>query len=107
QVGILLVRRADDPPVGRDDLGPKQIVAAEPRCLRKPADAAAEGKARHAGVADDAAGGRKAMLLSRRVHVAQVAPPPHVTRRASGSTATRFMSPRWIIMPPSQTALPA
>src|SRR6185437_7819635 len=70
QIGILLVRRADDPPVGRDDLDPKKVIAAEPRGLREPADAAAKGEARHTGMADDAAGGGKTMLLRCRVHVA-------------------------------------
>ena len=38
---------------------------------------------------------------------AHVAPPPQTARRATGSTATLFIAPRWTIIPPSQTACPA
>ena len=70
QVGVLVLAGADQPPVGRHDLGRDEVVDREPVAAPEPADAAAEGEPAHAGVGDEAARRRQAERLRRGVNVA-------------------------------------
>jgi hypothetical protein len=69
EVGLFLRGCGDDVAVRGDDLSGHEVVAAEAREPREPPDAATERQPGHAGVADDAAGHRQAVLLRRGIEV--------------------------------------
>ena len=84
EIAVLPRRGADDPPVGRDNFRREQIVATQTGQFGEPSDAAAQGQARDAGMADEAAGRREAMRLRRRVDFA-----PRRPAAASDATGGR------------------
>src|SRR5262249_58499895 len=96
QLGVLVGARVYDRPVGRDELCPDQVVARQPVLSGQVADAAAEGEARDAGRADDAARRHESEGLGRRVEVDHVAPPSALAIRPLPSTSTLRMSDRSI-----------
>ena len=69
QVGVLVLRGAHDARVRRDHFGGDEVVAGEPRFLREPTDAAAEGEPRNARVADEATRRGKAVLLGSGIEI--------------------------------------
>ena len=89
QVGVLVCARADEPPVGGDDVGADEVVAGEAVLAHQPADAAAEREAADAGAS------RRARRSSRgRAPASRGRRRPRrrrrrrTRRRASGSTRT-------------------
>src|SRR4249919_1373643 len=70
QVGVIVGRCLDDVALGGDHLDFDQVVDGEPVLAHEPADAAAQGEAADAGVADDAARGGQAVSLRLVVDVA-------------------------------------
>ena len=75
QIGVFVGGRPDDPALGGDDLGGKQVVDGEPVFAHEEAQAAAEGEPGHAGVAHDPAGGGQAVGLRLVVDVAPQSTP--------------------------------
>src|SRR5262245_63702515 len=69
QLGVPVVARANERPVGRDDLCTNEVVAGQAVLSGQVADPPAEREAGDAGRADDAAGCDKPEGLSRRVEV--------------------------------------
>jgi hypothetical protein len=71
QVGALVRARADQPPVGEDDLGGQQGIDGQPVAAHEPAEAAAQRQPADARVGDLARGHREAVLLGRRVELSE------------------------------------
>jgi hypothetical protein len=71
QVGVLVLRRAQDPPVSDDDLGRDEVVDRQAGLPGQPPHAAAQGEPADTRVADDPGRHRQAMALGGGVYVAQ------------------------------------
>ena len=69
QVGVLVGRGAQDPPVGGHDLGREEVVDGQTGPAAEPADPAAEREPADAGVADEAADRGQPVRLRRGVDV--------------------------------------
>ena len=67
EVRVLVLARDDEVAVGRDDVAGAQVVDRETELPHQVADAATEGQAPDAGVADDAAGDREPECLALAV----------------------------------------
>jgi hypothetical protein len=67
EVRVLVGRRADEAPVGGDQLAGEQVVAGEPVLALEPARAAAEREPGDAGRGDAPSGGGEAVLLGGAV----------------------------------------
>ena len=63
QVGVLVLARAQDPAVGRHDVGREEVVEGKAVARHDPAEAAAERQPRDAGRRDDTAGDSKPVDL--------------------------------------------
>jgi hypothetical protein len=70
EVGVLGLTRLEEVALGGDHVGGDEVVDREPLLSMEPADPAAEREAGHAGVADEAAGGRETELLGLAVELA-------------------------------------
>ena len=74
QVGVLIGRGPQHPPVSGDDLGGEQVVDAQPELAGQPAHAAAEGEPPDAGVADQPGGRSEPVGLGSRIQICQQRP---------------------------------
>ena len=69
QIGVLVGAGANDPAVGRDQIGAQQVVERETVLRHQPADAAAERQARDPGAADNPARRREAVHLGLAIEL--------------------------------------
>jgi hypothetical protein len=75
---VVVLARGDELAVGRDDVGPHEVVDRQTVLARQPSDPAAEGETGHAGVRHDPGRDRQPERLRGAIELAERDPGPHL-----------------------------